>query len=94
MEYSAVDSVGTIDIVNLANVSHKEHDGHVRNLNDTYNSTLGFQKVFAINLPARTDKRDALVLSSKVTGFTVDIVPGVVSGTILEKTLPRKYIYQ
>lgn len=36
-----------------------------------------FDKVFAINLASRTDKRDNIVLGSSVTGFVVDLVDGV-----------------
>lgn len=54
------------------------------------NSTLGFQKVFAINLPSRTDKRDGLLLTSKVTGFDIDFIDGVVPSNISNKSLPHQ----
>jgi hypothetical protein len=33
------------------------------------NSTLGFEKVFVVGLPERSDKRDALALTSSLTGL-------------------------
>lgn len=55
---------------------------------DINNSTLGFQKVFAIGLPERSDKRDALALSSSLTGFKIDWVDGVRGESVVDKALP------
>ncbi|PLN81890.1 hypothetical protein BDW42DRAFT_168055 [Aspergillus taichungensis] len=46
-------------------------------LDDIRNETLGVEKIFAINLPSRPDKRDSIVLRSSVLGFHVDWVDGV-----------------
>ena len=75
------------------------------NLDDVLNSTLGvrlqfkaegpwltltkFQKVFAINLPARTDHRDALLLTSAVSGIEISWVDGVEGKDVSEKALPH-----
>ena len=48
-----------------------------------------FQKVFAINLPARTDHRDALLLTSAVSGIEVDWIDGVEGKDVLEKAMPQ-----
>ncbi|KAH7029497.1 uncharacterized protein B0I36DRAFT_133280 [Microdochium trichocladiopsis] len=53
-----------------------------------YNETLGFEKVFAIGLPERTDKRDALSLMSALTGFTISWIDGVRGATVPDKALP------
>lgn len=53
------------------------------------NSTLNFQKVFAISLPKRTDRQDALTLMSALTGLDIEISPGVAGETVMEKTIPR-----
>ncbi|KIW54944.1 hypothetical protein PV05_07264 [Exophiala xenobiotica] len=58
------------------------------NLNHIRNSTLGFQKIFGINLPERSDKRDATLLQGKVTNFTIDWVDGVVGSEVSPKALP------
>jgi hypothetical protein len=63
-----------------------------------HNSTLGFEKVLAIGLPERTDKRDALALTSSLTGFHIDWIPGVKGQTIPDKAVPygadRKKIWE
>lgn len=57
-------------------------------VNQIENNTLGFERVFAIGLPERSDKRDALALTSSLTGFKIDWVDGVRGQTILDKALP------
>ena len=57
-------------------------------MNQIENNTLGFERVFAVGLPERSDKRDALALTSSLTGFKTDWVDGVRGQTILDKALP------
>jgi hypothetical protein len=52
------------------------------------NSTLGFQKVFAVGLPERSDKRDALTLISSLTGFKIDWIDGVKGEKVADKAVP------
>jgi hypothetical protein len=52
------------------------------------NSTLGFEKVFAVGLPERSDKRDALVLTSSLTGFEIEWIDGVRGEDVVDKALP------
>ncbi|TGJ83237.1 hypothetical protein E0Z10_g5517 [Xylaria hypoxylon] len=52
------------------------------------NHTLGFSKIFAIGLPERTDKRDALALTSALTGFHVEFVDGVRGESIPDQAVP------
>jgi hypothetical protein len=52
------------------------------------NGTLGFEKIFAIGLPERSDKRDALALTTSLTGFKIDWVDGVRGQSISDKALP------
>lgn len=56
------------------------------------NSTLGFQKIYAISLPQRTDRQDALTLMSVLSGLEIDIAPGVRGEDVLEKTVPKVVI--
>ncbi|KAK4555659.1 hypothetical protein LTR86_007412 [Recurvomyces mirabilis] len=49
-------------------------DGKLGNIQ---NATLGFEKIFVISLPSRSDHRDAVVLASHLTGLAVDIVDGI-----------------
>ncbi|ROW07444.1 hypothetical protein VMCG_03733 [Cytospora schulzeri] len=59
-----------------------------QDINRVTNSTLGFSKVFAIGLPERTDKRDAMTLTSALTGFDVEWVDGVRGEDIPDKAVP------
>ncbi|KAJ5537850.1 hypothetical protein N7494_007329 [Penicillium frequentans] len=64
-----------------------------KNLDNIQNATLGFDKVFAINLASRTDKRDNIVLGSSVTGFVVDLVDGVDPEGMNPKSYPYNWNY-
>ncbi|KAL8830410.1 MAG: hypothetical protein Q9170_005747 [Blastenia crenularia] len=55
---------------------------------DVKNATLGFERVFVINLPERFDKLDAFSLAASVTGFTHDVIEGIKGSTVVNKTLP------
>ncbi|KAL9048146.1 MAG: hypothetical protein Q9206_006214 [Seirophora lacunosa] len=55
---------------------------------DATNSTLGFERVFVINLPERYDKLDAFSLAASLTGFTHDVIEGIKGSSIGNKTLP------
>ncbi|KAL2178333.1 glycosyltransferase family 25 protein [Thermothelomyces heterothallicus CBS 202.75] len=52
------------------------------------NSTLGFQHIFAINLPSRTDRRDALVLAAALSGLDITWVNGVSGEDVDDRVLP------
>jgi GR25 family glycosyltransferase involved in LPS biosynthesis len=62
--------------------------GSLGNPNDIFNSTLGFQEVFVVNLPERTDKRDAIAVQASLTNITFKLSPGVRGDTISEKAKP------
>ncbi|KAI0122332.1 glycosyltransferase family 25 protein [Daldinia grandis] len=57
-------------------------------INRVANGTLGFEKIFAVGLPERSDKRDAIALTSTLTGFAVDWVDGVRGETVPDKAVP------
>ncbi|KAJ5288528.1 CAZyme family GT25 [Penicillium angulare] len=59
--------------------------------NAVRNDTLGFEKVFAINLPSRPDKKDNIILGSSVSGFHVDWIEGVAPEDISTKSLPYNW---
>ncbi|KAI1348816.1 hypothetical protein F5Y01DRAFT_203386 [Xylaria sp. FL0043] len=46
--------------------------------NDSYvrNSTLGFEKIFVINLPARRDRRDAMATAGAVSNLNLTFIEG------------------
>ncbi|ETN45746.1 uncharacterized protein HMPREF1541_09579 [Cyphellophora europaea CBS 101466] len=55
---------------------------------DIFNRTLGFEKVFAIGLPARTDKRDITALASSLSEFDITWLPGVLFRDMDAKAIP------
>lgn len=57
-------------------------------VNRVTNGTLGFGKVFVVGLPERTDKRDAIALTSSLTGFDVEWVDGVRGEEVPDKAVP------
>lgn len=52
------------------------------------NDSLGFSKIFVVGLPERTDKRDAMALTSSLTGFHVEWVDGVRGEDVPDKAVP------
>jgi len=50
------------------------------------NSTLNFERIFAINLPSRLDRKDLLTVMAKYTDLSITIVPGV--STIADSAIP------
>ncbi|KAH8693419.1 hypothetical protein GQ44DRAFT_635170 [Phaeosphaeriaceae sp. PMI808] len=52
------------------------------------NSTLGFQQIFTLSLPSRTDRRDAITLMSSITGFETEFVDGVLGQYIDKRAYP------
>ncbi|KAI1288911.1 hypothetical protein F5Y03DRAFT_388983 [Xylaria venustula] len=52
------------------------------------NHTLGFSNIFVVSLPERTDKRDALALTSALTGFHVEFVDGIKGESVPDRAVP------
>ncbi|PPJ52439.1 hypothetical protein CBER1_10305 [Cercospora berteroae] len=46
-------------------------------LDDVANATLGFQKIFVINLASRSDRRDSATLAATLTGLKFEFVDAV-----------------
>ncbi|KAL8705552.1 MAG: hypothetical protein Q9201_001330 [Fulgogasparrea decipioides] len=55
------------------------------------NETLGFEKVYVINLPKRTDKLDAIQVAASVTGFNLEIIAGQDGADMSPKALPGPF---
>lgn len=68
----------------------RDYHGHSTpdDINRVTNATLGFGKVFVVGLPERSDKRDAISLSSALTGFDIEWVDGVRGEAIPDKAVP------
>ncbi|RPB18846.1 hypothetical protein L211DRAFT_766608, partial [Terfezia boudieri ATCC MYA-4762] len=52
------------------------------------NSTLGFEKIFYISMPERTDRQDTMRLIASYMDLDFTYVPGVNGSTIVDKALP------
>lgn len=57
-------------------------------LADILNSTLGFGKIFVLNLPFRTDRRDAMTLAGATSNIKLDFVDGVTGDSIRQSAYP------
>ncbi|KAI0881917.1 glycosyltransferase family 25 protein [Annulohypoxylon maeteangense] len=55
--------------------------------NDIYNNTLGFEKIFVISLPSRTDRRDGMVLAAALSNLEIDFIDGVNGRDVPDKAL-------
>ncbi|KAB8360549.1 hypothetical protein FH972_024289 [Carpinus fangiana] len=55
---------------------------------DVYNTTLGFEKVFAIGLPSRTDKHDAAALGASMIELDLNWIDGVKSSDLTPQAFP------
>ncbi|KAK0733179.1 hypothetical protein B0T26DRAFT_632385 [Lasiosphaeria miniovina] len=55
---------------------------------DILNGTIGFQQVFVINLPSRTDRRDAMTLAAALSKIDVTWADGVTGEAVVDKAMP------
>lgn len=53
-----------------------------------HNETLGFDKIFVINLPERTDKRDAMSLTAALTNMKLTWTSALRGTSVPDKALP------
>ncbi|KAK7398076.1 hypothetical protein QQX98_012562 [Neonectria punicea] len=59
-------------------------------LNDIQNNTLGFEQIFVLGLPERTDRRDAITLNTALSRMTFQFIAGVPGDTISDKAIPKE----
>lgn len=52
---------------------------------------LQFQKIFAVGLPSRTDRRDAIVLEAALSNLDVEFSNGVSGADVAQKALHSVY---
>ncbi|KAL6410123.1 glycosyltransferase family 25 protein [Ilyonectria robusta] len=58
-------------------------------LHEITNRTLGFQKIFVIGLPERTDRRDRIILQAFLSGVDIEFIDGVLGAEISDKAIPK-----
>lgn len=59
-------------------------------INDVRNETLGFEKIYVVNLKDRTDKLDSIQLAASLTGIHLDVIEGVRGTEMSAKAMPPK----
>jgi hypothetical protein len=47
-----------------------------------------FQQIFTINLPSRTDRRDAMTVAAALSNLDVTWINGIAGNEVLDKVLP------
>lgn len=57
-------------------------------LQDIMNRTIGFEKVFVLSLPARTDRLDIFTMQASAIDMDFTVVTGVDGKLVQEKVLP------
>jgi len=57
-------------------------------LHDVHNETLGFQEIYVINLPERSDKKDSMSVQATLTNLSLTFTEGVLGTTVPEKARP------
>ncbi|KAI1479038.1 glycosyltransferase family 25 protein [Daldinia eschscholtzii] len=60
-------------------------------IDDTRNNTLGFEKIFVIGLPSRTDRRDGMILQTAISNFEFEFIDGVDGKDIPDKAIPTSH---
>ncbi|ORX96857.1 hypothetical protein BCR34DRAFT_578395 [Clohesyomyces aquaticus] len=55
------------------------------------NRTLGFQKIYAVSMPHRTDKRDYLALMAHMSGLDIEFIDGVNGSMMHPHALPNPW---
>ena len=61
---------------------------HIADWEHFPNAALQFQKVFVVNIPERTDRRDAMALAAALSEIDVTWVDGVMGADVTNKVLP------
>lgn len=72
----------------ISNTGDKEEKDATVGRDGIQNSTLGFEKIFFISLPERTDRQDTMRLIASYMGLNFTYIPGVNGSTITNKALP------
>ncbi|KAK4139493.1 glycosyltransferase [Dichotomopilus funicola] len=57
-------------------------------LRDIANSTFGFEKIFVVGLPSRSDRRDGMVLQAALSDMQFEFIDGVMGKDVPDKAVP------
>ncbi|GKT61373.1 glycosyltransferase family 25 protein [Colletotrichum tofieldiae] len=53
------------------------------------NLTLGFEKVFVVGLPSRTDRRDGIILQAALSEIEINLIDGVQGKDVPDEAIPQ-----
>ncbi|KAH6838472.1 glycosyltransferase family 25 protein [Chaetomium sp. MPI-CAGE-AT-0009] len=59
-----------------------------RLMGNIQNTTLGFEKIFVVGLPSRTDRRDGMVLQAALSNMDIEFIDGVAGADLPDKAIP------
>ncbi|KAI1816981.1 hypothetical protein GGS20DRAFT_575194 [Poronia punctata] len=65
-----------------------------RHTQDVYNTTLGFEKIFVVSLPSRTDRHDGMTLSAALSDIEFEFIDGVDGASIPDSALPVTFAHE
>ncbi|CAJ2502572.1 Uu.00g099660.m01.CDS01 [Anthostomella pinea] len=68
--------------------AHTTASSHRDLLDDINNSTLGFQNIYVIGLPTRTDRRDGMRLQAALSNMDIEFMDAVYPKDVLDKAVP------
>ncbi|CAH0017999.1 unnamed protein product [Clonostachys rhizophaga] len=58
-------------------------------INDVFNASLGFEKIFVVGLPERTDRRDGIVLQAAFSDLEFEFIDGISGEKVADKAIPK-----
>ncbi|KAI1614529.1 hypothetical protein EDD36DRAFT_230957 [Exophiala viscosa] len=76
-------------VKSISNTIQRDAYTHDQSIYQVQNETLGFQEVYMISLPSRTDKRDAFAMQAALSGITYRQIDGVDGREVPGKALPH-----
>ncbi|KAJ3499003.1 hypothetical protein NLG97_g683 [Lecanicillium saksenae] len=75
-------------LTNKAQLNGAGRRGSHAALDNINNATLGFEKIFVVGLPERTDRRDGLTFQADLSNLKIDFIDGVKGDQISKKAIP------
>ncbi|KAI5456865.1 hypothetical protein BGZ63DRAFT_516478 [Mariannaea sp. PMI_226] len=75
------------EVTSFSTLRHNKTSSH-NLLDDISNSTFGFEKIFVIGLPERSDRRDRITLQAALSDIEFEFVDGVLGKNVPDKVIP------
>ncbi|KAH8682606.1 glycosyltransferase family 25 protein [Xylariales sp. PMI_506] len=84
--YSTLDKVGGVSV----NYTSDKKAGIRDPIDDINNSTLGFEKIFVVGMPSRTDRRDSMALAAALSNIDIEFIDGLKGESVPDKAIPAR----